>query len=50
MYLDGGKNWLVEDRKYDADIRKHCRIWRPGMLLNRVKKGYKPHVWECGRR
>lgn len=47
LYLDGGRNWLIEDRSYDADIKKNCRIWRPGMLLAGVHKGYKPHAWEC---
>lgn len=49
LYLDGGRNWLVEDKVFDADIIKTCKIWHPGMLTQGVKKGYKPHLWGCER-
>lgn len=50
MYIDGGRDWLVERTKYEADIKNHCRIWRPGMLTGGIKYGYKPHKWTCGRK
>lgn len=42
-----GRSWLVEGRKWDAEILKDCKIWRRGMPTEGLKKGYKPHAWEC---
>ena len=50
LYVDGGRNWLVEGKPFNADMKKRCKIWKPGMIMQGVKKGYKPHMWECTAR
>lgn len=47
LYVDGGRQWLVDDKRYEADIRKRCKVWKPGIVSHGIRKGYRPHVWEC---
>lgn len=48
MYIPhSGRKWLVEGKNRDAVILKDCEIWKPGMLHDRLKKGYLPHKWQC---
>lgn len=49
LYGPGGRDWLVTGRNFEADITKKCKIWRPGLLPLKLKKGYKPHAWGCER-
>lgn len=41
----GGKKWLIEGRRWDAEFLKDCEIWKPGMLRNNIKRGFFPHEW-----
>lgn len=51
LYIPGGgRKWLVENRNQDADIIKDCEIWKPGMIMDNLKKGFMPHAWMCGKR
>lgn len=45
LYMPGaGREWLVAD----AEIKKDCRIWRPGMPPSeKIRRGYRPHAWNC---
>ena len=44
-----GREWLVEGRRRDAEILKDCRIWKAGMLKDNLRRGYRPHAWNCNR-
>ncbi|QAT43467.1 hypothetical protein [Aminipila luticellarii] len=52
LFIPGeGRRWLVEYLNWDAVILKDCLIYEPfkGMNRTKVKKGYMPHVWTCGK-
>lgn len=45
-----GRRWLVEGKRWDADILKDCDIWEPGKVKDNLKKGFLPHKFtECGK-
>lgn len=45
-----GKNWLVTG--WNGSIAKDCKIYKPfaGNDRSKVKRGYLPHCFECGKR
>lgn len=47
LYRSGGNEWLIIGNKWDADIRKDCRTWRPGDPTDSIKKGKRIHAFEC---
>lgn len=47
LYRSGGNEWLIIGNKWDAEIRKDCRTWRPGDPTDSIKKGKRIHAFEC---
>lgn len=52
LYLpEQGRQTLVTPRRWDADLIRDCKIWRPGMLTEGIRRAYMPHKFSCeGRR